>query len=85
MATTQEMRDPQKHSDAEYFTLLSGHQIPAVGLGTWRSGSDARKAVFAAIVLVIHLSLHSVVWVGVFVPLGINRVYERLMCSCICM
>ncbi|KAF8397185.1 hypothetical protein HHK36_016092 [Tetracentron sinense] len=32
------------------FRLLSGHTIPAVGLGTWRSGSQATDAVFTAIV-----------------------------------
>lgn len=53
----QEMREPEKHPDAEYFTLLSGHQIPAVGLGTWRAGSDTAKAVFTAIVQVVYLPL----------------------------
>ncbi|KAJ4796025.1 NAD(P)-linked oxidoreductase superfamily protein [Rhynchospora pubera] len=46
----QEVRDPQMHADAEYFTLLSGQKIPSVGLGTWRSGSDAANAVSTAIV-----------------------------------
>ncbi|KAJ4751033.1 NAD(P)-linked oxidoreductase superfamily protein [Rhynchospora pubera] len=46
----QEVRDPQMHADAEYFTLLSGQKIPSVGLGTWRSGSDAVNAVCTAIV-----------------------------------
>ncbi|XP_052174034.1 aldose reductase [Diospyros lotus] len=32
------------------FKLLSGHTIPAIGLGTWRSGSQANTAVFTAIV-----------------------------------
>ncbi|KGN58712.1 aldose reductase [Cucumis sativus] len=37
--------------DAErYFTLVSGHRIPAVGLGTWRSGSRANESVFNALV-----------------------------------
>uniref|UniRef100_A0A2N9G9I5 NADP-dependent oxidoreductase domain-containing protein n=1 Tax=Fagus sylvatica TaxID=28930 RepID=A0A2N9G9I5_FAGSY len=35
---------------AESFTLLSGHTIPAVGLGTWKSGSKASESVFTAIV-----------------------------------
>ncbi|KAM4079015.1 hypothetical protein ACB094_09G083500 [Castanea mollissima] len=35
---------------AEYCTLLSGHTIPAVGLGTWKSGSKAGESVFTAIV-----------------------------------
>ncbi|KAL6337555.1 hypothetical protein AAG906_037148 [Vitis piasezkii] len=30
--------------------LISGHSIPAVGLGTWRAGSQASNAVFTAIV-----------------------------------
>ncbi|RZC82478.1 hypothetical protein C5167_045263 [Papaver somniferum] len=34
----------------ESFKLLSGHTIPAVGLGTWRSGSQAPDSVFTAIV-----------------------------------
>ncbi|XWS55466.1 hypothetical protein CRYUN_Cryun09bG0002500 [Craigia yunnanensis] len=32
------------------FRLLSGHTIPADGLGTWRSGSQAVNSVFTAIV-----------------------------------
>ncbi|XVF08348.1 hypothetical protein REPUB_Repub06bG0219000 [Reevesia pubescens] len=32
------------------FRLLSGHAIPAVGLSTWRSGSQALNSVFTAIV-----------------------------------
>ncbi|ESQ40047.1 hypothetical protein EUTSA_v10016020mg [Eutrema salsugineum] len=34
----------------ESFRLLSGHKIPAVGLGTWRSGSHATHSVFTALV-----------------------------------
>ncbi|KAL2509939.1 NAD(P)-linked oxidoreductase superfamily protein [Forsythia ovata] len=37
------------------FRLLSGHTIPAVGLGTWKSGSP-RDSVFTAIVEVINSS-----------------------------
>jgi len=37
------------------FTLLSGHSIPAVGLGTWKSGSEAVNSVFTAIVDVVAL------------------------------
>ncbi|KAF3545435.1 hypothetical protein DY000_02000017 [Brassica cretica] len=33
----------------ESFRLLSGHKIPAVGLGTWQSGSQASHAVFTAL------------------------------------
>lgn len=32
------------------YKLLSGHTIPAVGLGTWKSGSQATNSVFSAIV-----------------------------------
>ncbi|KAK4253364.1 hypothetical protein QN277_010683 [Acacia crassicarpa] len=32
------------------FDLRSGHSIPAVGLGTWKSGSDASSSVHTAIV-----------------------------------
>ncbi|KAJ4704330.1 Aldo/keto reductase [Melia azedarach] len=32
------------------FELLSGHTIPAVGLGTWQTGSEASDSVFTAIV-----------------------------------
>lgn len=39
------------HGDQiEFFRLLSGHKIPAIGLGTWRSGSRASDSVFTAIV-----------------------------------
>ncbi|KAH9736779.1 hypothetical protein WN944_004301 [Citrus x changshan-huyou] len=41
--------EPTNHK-AESFKLLSGHTIPAVGLGTWKSGDEAFKSVFAAIV-----------------------------------
>nr|DAD28135.1 TPA_asm: hypothetical protein HUJ06_029603 [Nelumbo nucifera] len=36
--------------NTESFRLVSGHSIPAVGLGTWRSGSQAINSVFTAIV-----------------------------------
>lgn len=35
--------------DVQSFVLLSGHRIPAVGLGTWRSGSQASDSVATAI------------------------------------
>lgn len=35
--------------ELQSFSLLSGHTIPAVGLGTWMSGSKATKSVFTAI------------------------------------
>ncbi|ONK77128.1 uncharacterized protein A4U43_C02F3380 [Asparagus officinalis] len=31
------------------FTLMSGHKIPAVGLGTWKTGDKASESVFSAI------------------------------------
>lgn len=34
------------------FGLRSGHRIPAVGLGTWRAGSQASDSVFTAILQV---------------------------------
>ncbi|XP_021731293.1 aldose reductase-like [Chenopodium quinoa] len=34
----------------EYFKLMSDHTIPCVGLGTWKSGSQARYSVESAIV-----------------------------------
>ncbi|KAI3759913.1 hypothetical protein L1987_50299 [Smallanthus sonchifolius] len=38
-----------KEEDQYSFVLLSGHRIPAVGLGTWRSGSQASYSVSTAI------------------------------------
>ncbi|KAJ7961154.1 Aldo/keto reductase [Quillaja saponaria] len=49
----QAMVTPEEHQ-TESFMLISGHTIPAVGLGTWRSGSQAPNAVFTAIVEVGH-------------------------------
>lgn len=42
----------------ESFRLLSGHKIPAVGLGTWKADDEAYKSVFTAVVEVIfhHIS-----------------------------
>lgn len=37
----------------ESFRLLSGHKIPAVGLGTWKADDEAYKSVFTAVVEVI--------------------------------
>ena len=50
---TQATVTPQDQQ-AEYFSLLSGHTIPAVGLGTWKSGSKAGESVFTAIAEVLH-------------------------------
>lgn len=44
--------EPTNHK-AESFKLLSGRTIPAVGLGTWKSGDEAFKSVFTAIVEVL--------------------------------
>ncbi|CAN0879632.1 Aldose reductase, partial [Linum grandiflorum] len=40
------------HTDnkAVSFKLVSGHTIPSVGLGTWRSGSTASDSIFTALV-----------------------------------
>ncbi|KAK7395043.1 hypothetical protein VNO78_15585 [Psophocarpus tetragonolobus] len=46
MAQVVQPHEPKTQS----FTLLSGHTIPAVGLGTWKSGSQAVNSVFTAIV-----------------------------------
>ncbi|PKA50580.1 Aldose reductase [Apostasia shenzhenica] len=40
---------PEALQEARQFKLVSGHYIPAVGLGTWRSGSHASDSVFKAI------------------------------------
>ncbi|KAJ3704398.1 hypothetical protein LUZ61_008103 [Rhynchospora tenuis] len=51
LSVIQEVQQQKEHAEAQYyFTLLSGHKIPSVGLGTWRSGSFTAKAVFTAIV-----------------------------------
>lgn len=42
--------EDQKARAAQHFELLSGHSIPAVGLGTWKSGSRADDAVSTAII-----------------------------------
>jgi len=46
MAQTVKPHEPKTKS----FDLLSGHSIPAIGLGTWKSGSQAVNSVFTAIV-----------------------------------
>ncbi|KAK1412442.1 hypothetical protein QVD17_33698 [Tagetes erecta] len=38
-----------KEEEQYSFVLLSGHRIPAVGLGTWQSGSEATYSVATAI------------------------------------
>ncbi|KAL1352813.1 hypothetical protein HN51_016791 [Arachis hypogaea] len=45
MAKAVKPQDP----NAKFYTLLSGHSMPAVGLGTWKSGSKASDSVFTAI------------------------------------
>ncbi|KAI3677682.1 hypothetical protein L6452_36948 [Arctium lappa] len=36
--------------EEQSFVLLSGHRIPAIGLGTWRSGSQASYSVATAVI-----------------------------------
>lgn len=48
-----------REGKTESFRLLSGHKIPAVGLGTWRSGSQATHAVTTALVEVIFIKTES--------------------------
>ncbi|MFS7976736.1 putative aldose reductase [Helianthus anomalus] len=38
-----------KEEEQYSFVLLSGHRIPAVGLGTWQSGSEASNSVATAV------------------------------------
>ncbi|KAM0028170.1 putative aldose reductase [Helianthus debilis subsp. tardiflorus] len=38
-----------KEEEQYSFALLSGHRIPAVGLGTWQSGSEASNSVATAV------------------------------------
>lgn len=64
------------------FGLLSGHSIPAVGLGTWRAGSQASDSVFTAILEVFMLFsfLFLLLWLTTF-PSTVctnNRVSDRL-------
>jgi hypothetical protein len=35
--------------EQDHFVLKSGHAMPAVGLGTWRAGSDTAHSVQTAI------------------------------------
>ncbi|KAJ3669057.1 hypothetical protein LUZ60_011007 [Juncus effusus] len=44
------MAQEERQADEKYITLLSGHKMPSVGLGTWRSGSSASHSVHTAIV-----------------------------------
>ena len=43
---------PWSMSSQGKYKLLSGNEIPAVGLGTWKAGEAAGDAVFNAIVQV---------------------------------
>ena len=45
MASAQAMGQGEQ----DHFVLKSGHTIPAVGLGTWRAGSDTAHSVTTAI------------------------------------
>ncbi|BBN10281.1 hypothetical protein MPTK1_5g02280 [Marchantia polymorpha subsp. ruderalis] len=50
MAHAQDLRDDKSVEEA-YFTLRSKHQIPALGLGTWKAEPNVvRDAVYSAIV-----------------------------------
>ncbi|XP_072996861.1 aldose reductase [Typha latifolia] len=49
MAMAQATRAPREEGQQHYYKLLSGHTIPSVGLGTWRSGSLASESVHTAI------------------------------------
>lgn len=40
------------------FKLLSGHDIPAVGIGTWKCDSQAEHSVSTALIEVPYLSTH---------------------------
>ncbi|RZB52955.1 Aldose reductase isoform B [Glycine soja] len=60
MAQVVKPHEPKTQS----FKLLSGHTIPAVGLGTWKSGSQAANSVITAIVEVGH-ALQSAMQAGV--------------------
>ncbi|RRT71438.1 hypothetical protein B296_00010071 [Ensete ventricosum] len=41
---------PSAQGDLRYYKLVSGHSIPSVGLGTWKSASDeASHSVYTAI------------------------------------
>lgn len=52
MAQTVKPHEPKTKS----FDLLSGHSIPAIGLGTWKSGSQAINSVFTAITEVTYVT-----------------------------
>ncbi|CAM8950074.1 unnamed protein product [Rhodiola kirilowii] len=39
----------EQQQSPQSFILLTGHTIPAVGLGTWRAGSEAADSVFTAV------------------------------------
>jgi hypothetical protein len=39
----------QGQAERDHFVLKSGHAMPAVGLGTWRAGSDTAHSVQTAI------------------------------------
>lgn len=48
---------PPKEESCQRLKMLSGHTIPGVGLGTWRSASHASHSVYTAIVEV-HTTFH---------------------------
>lgn len=40
---------PPQEQEERSFKLVSGHSIPAVGLGTWKTGEKASDSVYTAI------------------------------------
>lgn len=59
----------------ETFKLLSGHSIPAVGIGTWKSGSRAEDSVCTAIVEVLFVYN---LWILSFLILLQKGIFFRL-------
>lgn len=53
--------------EQDHFVLKSGHAIPAVGLGTWRAGSDTAHSVQIAITEVYQ---HALLVVSLFAVSG---------------
>ncbi|XP_010683600.2 aldose reductase [Beta vulgaris subsp. vulgaris] len=69
MAQATSTTAPQ-HKEMEYFPLISGHKIPAVGLGTWKSGSQAINSVFTAITEVGYMHVDTASQYGVQEEVG---------------
>lgn len=56
--------------DVQTFDLLSGHKIPAIGLGTWRSGYEATYSVATAIIEAGYRHVDTAWEYGVHVEVG---------------